>query len=503
MLKTQQESLILMAKTLGTSISKGFEMPKRDYLTFDGNPVNYPRFIENFRVNIEEREQDPKAQLAYLIQFCTGVAKEAISNCVMLPDHQGYQRAKQILYNSFGQNHIITRAYVNKVTNGGLIKDGEGEKLLQLARDMENCEINLTQLGCESEINAQSNLEKIIMRLPRYLQADWAKEAYVMFERGMLPTFKHLSEYITKKAKLANSSFGQLIGMKPQDDGNPRNKRTSGGTSFTTHGTEKKTKDELNNIKCYYCKKTGHTLVRCYAFRNQPLEERRQLIRKEKLCNLCLRKGHFAKNCRGRDACLVTGCGQRHHSLLHSVAMVPKQDPKAERPHNESESEKKEDQEIEDNGGHCSATGAGKSGVRLRVIPVKVRGINSLQEVETYALLDNGSDVTLCESSLIKQLGISGTPATFSLTTISEGIKTSPGEEIRLVVSSLDGDESVNIPCSWTVNNLPVSRKCIPTVRDLSEWSHLEGIEFPELENKNVAMIIGCDVPEASSSTIT
>ena len=86
---------------------------------------------------------------------------------------------------------------------------------------------------------------------------------------------------------------------------------------------------------------------------------------------------------------------------------------------------------------------------------------------------------------------------TFFLTTLSEGLKSSRGEEILLDVSNLDGDESVNIPCSWAVNNLPVSRKYIPTVRDLSEWSHLEGIEFPELENKNVAMIIVCDVPEA------
>ena len=57
-------------------------------------------------------------------------------------------------------------------------------KLQQLARDMENCKINLTQLGCESEINAQSNLEKIILRLPRYLQAEWAKEAFTLLEKG-------------------------------------------------------------------------------------------------------------------------------------------------------------------------------------------------------------------------------------------------------------------------------------------------------------------------------
>ena len=55
-LETQQESLIKMAQTLETSTSKGFEMPKRDYLILDGNPINYPRFKENFRINKEERE---------------------------------------------------------------------------------------------------------------------------------------------------------------------------------------------------------------------------------------------------------------------------------------------------------------------------------------------------------------------------------------------------------------------------------------------------------------
>jgi hypothetical protein len=75
-------------------------------------------------------------------------------------------------------------AYIDKVTKGGLIRDGDSEKLLQLARDMENCQINLTQLGCESEINAQSNLERIVARLPRYIQAEWAKEAFALLEKG-------------------------------------------------------------------------------------------------------------------------------------------------------------------------------------------------------------------------------------------------------------------------------------------------------------------------------
>ena len=90
-----------MDNTLGSSIRRGFEMPKRVCLGFDGNPMNYPKFIENFKTNIEEREQEPRARLAYLIQLCSGIAKDAISNCVMLPDEEGFSRAKEILHNSF------------------------------------------------------------------------------------------------------------------------------------------------------------------------------------------------------------------------------------------------------------------------------------------------------------------------------------------------------------------------------------------------------------------
>ena len=39
-LEHQQQALNLMVSTIGTTISKGLEMPRREYMTFDGNPVN-------------------------------------------------------------------------------------------------------------------------------------------------------------------------------------------------------------------------------------------------------------------------------------------------------------------------------------------------------------------------------------------------------------------------------------------------------------------------------
>ena len=55
-----------------------------------------------------------------------------------------------------------------------------------------------------------------------------------------------------------------------------------------------------------------------------------------------------------------------------------------------------------------SNTSAVSRKVRLRIVSVRVQGKQPGQAVETYALLDNGSDVSLCDDRLIQVLGFSG-----------------------------------------------------------------------------------------------
>lgn len=50
-----------------------------------------------------------------------------------------------------------------------------------------------------------------------------------------------------------------------------------------------------------------------------------------------------------------------------------------------------------------------------RIVPVKVKGKNSDKVLETYAFLDNGSDVTLCDEKLVEDLGIDGVEKNLSL----------------------------------------------------------------------------------------
>ena len=82
---------------------------------------------------------------------------------------------------------------------------------------------------------------------------------------------------------------------------------------------------------------------------------------------------------------------------------------------------------------------------------MRVQGKQPGQVVETYALLDNGSDVSLCEEKLIDELGISGVQRHFSLTTQEKKDSPRSGYEVKLIINSIDNESSLEVPKVWTV----------------------------------------------------
>ena len=136
-LKVQQEAMKQHDEAVGLMAFglEGIDMPKREFLSFDGDLKRYPRFMKSFEINVERRVKEDDEKLSYLIQYCKGPARDAIENCLMLPPDEGYNEAKEILCKNFGQKHTIVRAFIDKVVKGPQIRAWESEKLSQLARD--------------------------------------------------------------------------------------------------------------------------------------------------------------------------------------------------------------------------------------------------------------------------------------------------------------------------------------------------------------------------------
>ena len=231
-------------------------------------------------------------------------------------------------------------------------------------------------------------------------------------------------------------------------------------------------------------------------------EEGKSFVRQARLCDNRFGRGHVAMECRSMMKCQVNGCGWKHHTMLHqgrkrdnnnditpaatsNPAVPPSIESGASAVSGAGEA------------GQCNASRTGKNAVSLRIVPVVVKGKGQDNEIVTNALLDSGSDVTLCNVSLLKKLGLEGRPKELSLATVNGTSGDRKGFELSLTVRGLRMNEDVELNRVWTVDTLYLPQSVVPTKEDTAKWPHLNGIEFPKIPSNEVSVLIGSDVPEA------
>ena len=342
-------------------------------------------------------------------------------------------------------------------------------------------------------------------------------------EIGLQPSFVDLTEFLEKRALVAHTKFGKLVGSK---QGEPRGKRPPWRASdakgtvlpLSKVGGEVVNQD-LRNTKsvkgkypvdsraiCKFCNRT-HELERCFKFRNKCYAQRKDFVRKQNLCENCLKPSHIARHCRSPGACLLSGCGERHHSLLHppSSSGAPMGIGESGRTQTTSDQVNTNSSEANEETAtasphHIEAGGdrtanSNETRISLRIVPIRVSAKNR-REVETYAFLDDGSDTTLCLQRLVEELDVEGSPTSFALTTINAEGTQPLVEEVSLTVKALMSNEYIHLDRVWTVDKLSVSKSSIPCTEDIRDWPHLQGISLPKLD-KEVSTLISSDIPEA------
>ncbi|VDO99080.1 unnamed protein product [Schistosoma margrebowiei] len=64
-------------------------LPKIDIMESDRSPLRFRTSMEGFKANIADRVNEDTQPLMYLIHYCEGIAKDAIEQCVLLPEEEG------------------------------------------------------------------------------------------------------------------------------------------------------------------------------------------------------------------------------------------------------------------------------------------------------------------------------------------------------------------------------------------------------------------------------
>ena len=135
----------------------------------------------------------------------------------------------------------------------------------------------------------------------------------------------------------------------------------------------------------------------------------------------------------------------------------------------------------------CNVTTTEGPAIALPIIvPVKVSTQGSPFCIETYALLDTGSNSTFCSNMLLDRLGVKGKHLEEVDSVVASG----------LVVSDLDGN-FVPLREVYSRPTMPVSKDEVPKQEYVDRWPHLRGVVCLTELNSQVDLLIGSDVPEA------
>ncbi|CAH8290201.1 unnamed protein product [Schistosoma bovis] len=464
-----------------TMMSRALDLPKKEIIRFDGNPMNYWSFIRNFQDCFDE-SIGFRSRLNYLIQYCDGEAKNTIVHCALLEPEEGYRKALELLEEAFGQKHIVAHAFIDKMLNIPAIKGTDPYNLRRLSREMHICELTLTQMNYVSDLNSTKTIECMFLKLPLYLQREWVKVACRILKTGREPSFKDLCEFVKEQSDIANTRYGLLVNHG-SNSGNKdvgvlkRKINTDYNAARISYASASDDNALLRSSSCLECS-SNHSLDQCQKFKDKNVRERKEFVLRHKLCNVCLKANHVAKNCRSPRSCAVEGCGWRHHTLLHELREEPRNTNIDAHINTQLCTEK-------------SVESVQKQAA-FAIVPVLVRSGEKV--AQTCAFLDSGSDASLITEDLAKRLNLEGEPKTISLKTL-DNHSTIQCKEVQLEVSSLDSSSSFRIPNVWTVERLPMLRRTVPTTSQMKSWTHLKDISFPRVEDENVELLIGCNAP--------
>ena len=186
-----------------------------------------------------------------------------------------------------------------KVTEGPVVRNGEGRCLQELADDLRSCKDTLEAMNKLDEIDTQRSMVTIVERLPQCLQGLWRKSVVKTLEaKGKYPSIAKLTQFVSEAAREATDPVFGVSESKSKDSSRRdlrRSGRSSTGSSFGVQGHEDQQNQEsrgnVNDTKttprvCRLCKR-DHVLNVCSRFKAMSPGERLSFVCGKKLCFCC------------------------------------------------------------------------------------------------------------------------------------------------------------------------------------------------------------------------
>lgn len=136
------------------------------------------------------------------------------------------------------------------------------------------------------------------------------------------------------------------------------------------------------------------------------------------------------------------------------------------------------------------------------IVPVWVRPEGDpSKEILQYAVLDDQSNVSFITRKLCNSLGLQGTPATLSLTTMQDADVAEDTNRVSGVeVLDYHKEHTIKLPALYAWKQISADPSQIPKPEVAQKWDHLERIAeniIPYQPGIEISLLIGSNCPQA------
>ncbi|XP_071100525.1 uncharacterized protein [Haliotis cracherodii] len=427
---------------------------------------------------------------------------------------KGLERLWQRLDERYGSPEMVEASLKSRLTNFPKLTNRDNKRLYELADLL--CEIESVK-SCEkyssmlAYFDSSTGVNPIVHKLPYSLQERWTTQAFRYKERHSVsfPPFAIFVEFVQESSKVRNDpSFvyesGQSVSLQKEKPYLTQKTIKPAISSRKTEVQQSQKENSTEEVALCPLHKTKHSLNECKAFREKTIEERKEFIKRHRLCyRCCMATTHIARMCKQPGKCSVCN-DPRHATALHIDYPPPVQ---SDRLMDDNSGEK--DQTIVKGGIRdpvsskctqiCGEAFSGKSCAKTVLVNVYPKGQPELS-VKMYSLLDDQSNSSLARSKFFEIFNIDSDKVRYTLSSCAGVVETSGRRGSGFVVESVDSGVSFDLQTVIECNSVPNQRDEIPTPDVALHYPHLVDIADnipPVDESADILLLIGRDLIQA------
>ena len=260
----------------------GVRLPVITIKPFEGRPINWNPFIEQFNATIDcQEELSDIEKFTYLRGFLKGDALQTIEGLSLT--NQNNTNAKDLLKARYGNPQLIISSHMNNLIQLGKLVGADVRKLRLLYDKIEANVRALNSVGIESKHFGALLIPIVLQKLPNVIK--------LQISRQLGTGNWNIKEFLKCLSKEISARESYELSKGDREGGEFENNGRKVHEYYKKKGTLSSLDISHSNTFCVFCGDEHHYSDKCDAVTE--FEARKEKLKKEKenYCFKCLRRG--------------------------------------------------------------------------------------------------------------------------------------------------------------------------------------------------------------------